>query len=147
MIRKIKTGNLNFSEFGLLVWFTSLFIFITLVVDRSGIERYYLPIMFPVMLIASYGLWSFIKQIQNQREKILFFMSFMIAHSLYIISLFNDIYFSSAIWGSPSDMSSKDSLNDPLVYVSSIIFVVIFVIVYLRTKTHFVNSKLVLKKG
>jgi len=146
MIRKIKTGNLNFSEFALLVWFTSVFIFITLFVDRSGLERYYLPIMFPVMLIASHALWKFIKQIQNQKEKILFFMSFIIAHSLYIISFFNDIYFSSAKWGSPLDMSSKYSLNDPLVYVSSIIFVVIFVIVYLRTKTYFVKGRLVIKK-
>jgi len=146
MIRKIKTGNLNFSEFALLVWFTSVFIFTTLFVDRSGLERYYLPIMFPVMLIASHALWKFIKQIQTQKEKILFFMSFIIAHSLYIISFFNDIYFSSAIWGSPLDVSSKYSLNEPLVYASSIIFVVIFVIIYLRTKTHYVNGRLEIKK-
>jgi len=145
MIRKIKTGNLNFSEFTLLVWFTSVFIFIMLFVDRSGLERYYLPIMFPVMLIASYALWNFIKQIQNQKEKILFFMSFIIAHSLYIISIFDEIYFSNAEWISPLVMSSKNSLNDPLVYVSSIIFVVIFVIVYLRTKIYFVNGRLIIK--
>jgi len=83
---------------------------------------------------------------ENQKEKILFFMSFIIAHSLYIISFFNDIYFSSAIWGSPLDMSSKYALNEPLVYVSSIIFVVIFVIIYLRTKTHYVNGRLEIKK-
>jgi len=73
MIKKIKDRNLNFSEFVLLVLFTSLFIFMTLFVDRFTIERYYLPIMFPVMLIASYGLWNFIQQIQTQKGKILFF--------------------------------------------------------------------------
>jgi len=146
MIRKIKTGNLNFSEFALIVWFTSVFIFVTLFVDRATLDRYYLPVMFPILLIASYALWTFIKQIQNQKEKILFFMSFIIAHSLYVISLFNDIYFSRREWGSPSAVSSKDSLNEPLVYVSSIIFVVIFVIVLLRSKIHFVNGRLVIKK-
>jgi len=147
IIKKIKTGNLNFSEFVLFVWFTSVFIFVTLFVDRSGIERYYLPIMFPVMLIASYGLWKFIKQIQNQKEKILFFMSFIIAHLLYIISFFDEIYFSIG-WGvRPLYMSSKYSLNEPLVYVSSIVFVVIFVLVYLRAKTNFVRGRLVIKKG
>ncbi len=99
------------------------------------------------MLIASHALWKFIKQIQNQKEKIIFFMSFIIVHSLYIISLFDQIYFSSAKWGSPLDMSSKYSLNDPLVYVSSIVFVIIFVIVYFRTKTYFVKGRLVIKKG
>jgi len=148
MIRKIKTGNLNFSEFTSLVWFTSVFIFITLFVDWSSAERYYLPIMFPVMLIASHALWKFIKQIQNQKEKILFFMSFIIAHSLYIISFFDEIYFSRLVKHTSPALytSSKYSLNDPLVYVSSIIFVVIFVIVYLRTKTYFVKGRLVIKK-
>jgi len=149
MMRKIKTGNLNFSGLVLLVWFTSIFIFITLFVDWSSAERYYLPIMFPVMLIASHALWKFIKQIENQKEKILFFMSFIIAHSLYIISFFDDIYFSRLVKHTSPALytSSKYSLNDPLVYVSSIVFVMIFVIVLLRSKTYFVHGKLVLKKG
>jgi len=147
MIRKIKTGNLNFSEFALLVWFTSLFIFMTLFVDRFTIERYYLTIMFSVMLIASYGLWNFIQQIQNKKEKILFFMAFIIAHSLYLVPHLSEIYFSTERWGGIRLISSQYSLNDPLVYVSSIVFVVIFVIVLLRSKTHFVHGRLVIKKG
>ena len=147
MINKIKTRNLKFSEFALLVWFTSLFIFITLFVDRPFVERYYLPLMFPVILIASYALWKFIKQIQNQKEKILFVMSFIIAHSLYIITFFDTIYFSSSMLvGNPLPVSTQLSLIEPLVYVSSIIFVVIFVIVYLRTKTYLVKGRLVIKK-
>ncbi len=42
-------------------------------------------------------------------------------------------------WPSPDELSSGR--------LFSIIFVVIFVIVYLRTKTYFVNSRLVIKKG
>jgi len=63
MIRKIKNRNLKFSEFVLLVWFTSLFILTILIVDFVWIERYYIPLMFPVILIASYALAEFIKQI------------------------------------------------------------------------------------
>jgi len=139
MIKKIKTGNLKFSEFALLVWFTSLFIFTVLIVDFAWIERYYLPIMFPVILIASYGLGKFIKQIQNQKEKILFFVLFIISNSLYIISFFDVIYFSSnsllSAWTSPLPVSLQLALIDPLVYVSTIIFVMIFVLIYLRIKT------------
>jgi len=150
MINKIKTRNLKFSEFALLVWFTSLFIFVTLFIDRPFVERYYLPLMFPVILIASYALWKFIKQIQNQKEKILFFMSFIIAHSLYIITFSDTIYFSSSMHlmplGNTLPVSSQLSLIEPLVYVSSIVFVVIFVIVYLRTKTYYDNRRLLIKK-
>jgi len=95
LIKKIKNRNHIFSEFALLVWFTSLFIFSVLVVDEPTVERYYLPVMFPIILIASYGLGRFIKQIQNQKEKILFFMSFIIAHSLYIIPFADEMYYSS----------------------------------------------------
>jgi len=134
LIRKIKTRNLKFSEFALLVWFFGVFIFTLLTVDDPTIERYYLTVMFPIILIASYALGNFIKQIQNQKEKILFFMLFIITHSLYIISFFNNIYFSSAYWGNPLPVSSQLSLNNPLVYVSTIIFVAVFILIYLRVK-------------
>jgi len=134
LIRKIKTGNLKFSEFALLVWFTSLFIFTVLIVNSPTNERFYLPIMFPVILIASYALEKFIKQIQNQKEKILFSMLFIITHSLYMISLFDKIYFAGGSMTNPLPVSSQLSLNDPLVYVSTIIFVGVFILIYLRVK-------------
>ena len=135
IIRKIRPGNLNFSEFVLLVWFASTFIISVLFVDYPPVERFYLNPLFPIVLLASYGLWNFIKQIKNQKEKILFFMSFIIAHSLYVIPQLDEIYFStSGWWRNPIPVSSESSLIEPLVYVSSIIFVVIFVLVSLRIK-------------
>ena len=140
MIRKIKNRNFVFSEFVLLVWFTSLFIFTVLVVDYAWIERYYLPVMFPVMLIASYGLGRFIKEIQSQKEKILFFSSFIIAQAIYLIPFIEEIYYSSytrilSPWSQHMLVHSQLALNDPLVYVSSITFIMIFVLIYLRIKT------------
>jgi len=135
IIRKIKTRNLMFSEFSLLVLFTTLFIFPVLIVDHPWVERYYLPAMFPVMLIAAYGLGRFIQKIQSQKEKILFFTSFIIAHSLYIIPFFDKIYFSSVEWGNPLPVSLQLALNDPLVYVSTITFIMIFILIYIRIKT------------
>jgi len=135
IIRKIKSRNLKFSEFALLVWFTSLFVFTVLVMNEPSVERFYLPLMFPVILIASYALGEFIKQIQNQKKKILFFMLFIITHSLYIISFFDEIYFSNrGGWLSPLPVSSEHSLIDPVVYLSSMIFVGISFLIYLRVK-------------
>jgi len=134
LIIKIKNRNLKFSEFTLLVWFVSLFIFSVLIVDDPTIERYYLPLMFPIMLIASYGLWNFIKQIPNQKAKILFFVLFIAAHSLYIISFFDKIYFSGAYWINPLPVSSQLSLNNPIVYLSSLVFVMIFVLIFIGMK-------------
>jgi len=134
LIQKIKTRNLKFSELVLLVWFASVFIFVLLIVDFPTFERYYLPVMFPIMLIAAYGLGSFIKQIQSQKEKILFFTSFIIAQSLYIISYFDHMYFSNSYDREVFQATSELALNDPLVYVSSITFVMISFLIYLRIK-------------
>jgi len=136
MIKKIKDKNLKFSELALLVWFSSIFIFVVLIVDMPTQERYYLPLMFSIILIASYALGEFIKQIQSQKEKILFFMSFIITHSLYIIAYFDKIYFSNEFWRNPLPVSSELSLNDPLVYVSSITFIMIFILIYFRIRVH-----------
>jgi len=140
IIRKIEIRNLNFSEFALLIWFTSLFILAVLLNDVHW-ERYYLPLMFPVMMIASYALGNFVKQIKNQKEKILFFTSFIIAHSLYIISFFEKSYLSNTYMKGPFTLSSQQALNDPLVYVSSIIFIIISFIVYIRTKKKFLPKR------
>jgi len=135
MIRKIKNRNLKFSEFILLAWFASLFILTVLLVDFAWIERYYIPLMFPVILIASYALAEFIKQIQNQKEKILFFILFIVAHSLYIISFFDEIYFSiRGGWLSPMPVSSQLSLIEPVVYLSSMMLVAVSFLIYLRIK-------------
>jgi len=135
IIRNIKTRNLKFSELVLLVWFASIFIFVFLIVDHPTLIRYYLPVMFPVMLIAAYGLGSFIKQIHGQKEKILFFTSFIIAHSLYIISYFDHIYFSNIYDREGGYQTSSElALNEPLVYVSTITFVMISFLIYLRIK-------------
>jgi len=91
--------------------------------------------MFPLILIASYALTEFIKQIQNKKEKILFFMLFIIAHSLYIISFFDEIYFSNTgWWGNPLPVLSEHSLIEPVVYLSSMMFVGISLLIYLRVK-------------
>jgi len=134
MIRKIKSRNLKFSEFSLLVWFTSMFIFSVLIIDFLWIGRYYLPLMFPIMFIAAYALGDFIKQIQNQKEKILFFTLFITTHSLYIISFFDELYFSNVRWYSPFPVSLQDALIDPLVSVSTIIFIGVTFLIYLRPK-------------
>jgi len=149
IIKKIKVGNLNFAEFAILVWFTSLYILTVLYSDKPPVERYYLSPFFPLILIASYGLWNFIKQIKNQKKRILFVMLFFIAHSLYLIPHIDKIYLHLYEWRffkSPLPVAAELSLNDPLVYLSSIIFVVIFIIVLLRSKTHFVHGRLVIKK-
>jgi len=124
-----------FSELVLLVLFTNVFILTVLIVDFPTIERYYLPIMLSVMLIAAYGLGSLFKQLQNQNEKILLFTSFIIAHSLYMIPFFDKIYFSSVEWANPLPVSSQLSLNSPLVFISTFTFIMIFVLIYLRIKT------------
>jgi len=136
IIKNIKSGNLKFSEFVLLVWFSSLFIINVLTIDYFHAVRIYFPTFFPIILIASYGLWRFVKQIQNKKEEILFSAFFIITHSLYLIPFLNRLYFSPKIYlSTPMPVYSQLSLNDPIVYVSSLAFVMIFFLILIRIKT------------
>jgi len=69
-------------------------------------------------------------------------MSFIIAHSLYLIPHLDEIYRSTTRWRNPFPISSELSLTEPFVYVSSIVFVIILIIFLLRSKTCFVNDRL-----
>ena len=60
-------------------------------------------------------------------------MSFIIAHSLYVILFFNRIYFSSTNVNYPF-INSQFALTEPLVYVSTIIFVVISFLLFIKIK-------------
>ncbi len=89
----------------------------------------------PEVAPSSYGFWRFIKQIKNQKGKILFSAFFIITHTLYLIPLLNTIYFSQEVYvESPLPVSSQLSLNEPIVYLSSLLFVLIFVLICLNIK-------------
>jgi len=154
LISKIKKTSINFSEFLLLVWFTSLFVLIVLTVREFNMERYFLPLMFPIMIIASYGMWNLICKIQSKKEKFLLFFSFIFCHSLFTLTFWKTIYFSPGVDAvdpnriiSPSHLpfTMQNAINDPIIQWTSIGFIIILIALIIKNRKtkneNFLNTK------
>lgn len=129
--KSIKNKNFSFAEFIVLIWFSSFFIIEALTVKNFQLDRYYLPAMFPMMLISAYGLWNFIKNLKFKKIKILFTGFFIYVHAITTLSLWEIMYNSPGIRIADypnSDLSLQTALMEPIVIVSSIGFVIFCVI-------------------
>jgi len=136
LISKIRTTSINFSELLLLVWFTSLFVFIVLTVREFNMERYFLPLMLPIMLIASYGMWNLIGKIHSRKEKFLLFFSFIFCHSLFTLTFWKTIYFSPEVDAVTPHLpfTMQNSFNDPIIQWTSIAFVIILITLIVKNR-------------
>lgn len=132
---KIKRKTLSNLEFLMLIWYSTTFVIISLSVDSYNSTRHFMPLFFPMMLIASYGLWNFLKQYQSYILKMGFFVFTMFTHSLTYLVFWERIYFEpSLIWILPLDINLRDSLSFPLVLFSGILFLTSFSILFICKK-------------
>ncbi len=135
LISKIRARSINCSEFILLIWFTSLFVLVVLTVREFNMERYYLPLMIPIMLIASYGMWNLLGKIQNKKEKFLLFFSFIFCHSLFTLTFWEHIYFSPGVFQfNPLPFTMQNSFEEPIIQWSSIGFVILLITLLFKNR-------------
>jgi len=135
LVNKINKRNLTFAELLLLVWFTSLFLLTILTVSWVHIERYFIPIMFSLIFISAYGLSNFLERIKNKKDRIIFFVLFLVSHSVYALSFWEKIYLSPYYyWNSQMvgqamiTTTIQNSIQDPLVYLLTIALLIFFII-------------------
>lgn len=109
----------------LLLWFASTFIFTLLIARDFSLERYLLPLLISIILIASYGLWIFIKNLTHNRTKIVFSIYFILVHSMTAVSYWQKIYFSpETTWVNPLHYGTlQDSFDYYLTFGMNITFV------------------------
>ena len=135
IIQKIRKRNLQFSEFFLLAWYIPIFIVSGLITDSYNATRYFLPLMFPMMLMMSYGLWRFIENISSTNLKFYFVSLFIFTHGITYMIFWERIYLQpTIIWRLPYEINLRESLSEPIVYVSSIIFIISFFVIYFKNK-------------
>ena len=135
LISKIRARSINCSEFLILIWFTSLFVLVVLTVREFNMERYYLPLMIPIMLIASYGMWNLLGKIQNKKEKFLLFFSFIFCHSLFTLTFWEHIYFSPGVFQfNPLPFTMQNSFEEPIIQWSSIGFVILLITLLFKNR-------------
>jgi len=145
LINSIKKKNFSHSEFMMILWFSITFIFAVLTIKYFMLDRFYLSVMFPIMLISGYGLWMLIKNIANKKLKFTFLGFFFYCHVITTLALWQIMYNSTLkeMASFPnSDLSLQSALNEPIVVISSIGFIVFFVfMVILKIKNKQVFKK------
>ena len=135
IIQKIRKRNLKFSEFFILAWYIPIFIFSGLITDSYNVTRYFLPLMFPMLLMMSYGLWRFIENIPFVKLKLYFVCLFIFSHAITYLIFWERIYLQpTIIWRLPHDINLRESLSEPIVYVSSLVFIISLVVIYFKKR-------------
>jgi len=136
IIRKILKRKFLNSELLALSWFTILFILIALSLQTYNSSRYYLPLLFPIMLIASYGIEKYCR-VLTTNEKILVLASYFITQIFMTITFIKIIYFSNKqILSEPLPLSLQEGLSDIIVLLSSFFFVVIMILFSFKNFKH-----------
>ena len=127
ILQKIRNKNLTLQEFLMLGWYVPIFIFLGLSIESYNTSRFFLPLMFPMILIMSYGLWRFCENIASNKIIIGFVSLTIISHVITYLVFWKMIYFEPlTIWRLPWDVNLRDSLSDPVVFYVSIVFLVSF---------------------
>src|SRR5574340_35404 len=128
IIKKIRTLKDGIPELLLLIWFVSTF-FTTLIISRDlSLERYMLPFLISIIIIASYGFWNFARHVASKKIQIGFIMCAIFAHATTSLSYWERLYFSpGTFWTNPLPYGTfQESLANPFVLVVNAIFVAFF---------------------
>jgi len=143
LIQKIRKHKLSKMEFLTGFWFVTLFIFCSLITDSYNVSRYFLPLMFPIMLIMAYGTWRLCENMKSDLFKIGFVCLTTISHSITYLIFWKMIYFEpETIWKLPWDINLRESLSEPLVLSISVIFsLVLLTICIMKIKTTKIYQK------
>lgn len=125
LIYEVWRGRRWSPEAILLLWFASTFIFTLLIARDFSLERYLLPFLIPIIFIASYGLWIFIKNITHNKTKFVFSIYFILVHSMTAMSYWQKIYFSpETTWVNPLHYGTlQDSFDYYLTFMMNISFI------------------------
>jgi hypothetical protein len=82
-----------------------------------------------IIIIASYGFWSFMRGISNNKTKIVFVTCFLFAHAVTSMSYWQKIYLSPGMfWTNPLSYGTlQESLVNPVTLIVNIVFVIFFI--------------------
>lgn len=127
LILKIKHKNLLLSEFLIISWYLCIYVFLSLTLESYNTSRHFIPIIFPMILIMSYGLCKFLKNFSFNKIKIFFILLVMFCHAITSLIFLELIYYKpDMIWIMPSIVTFRDSLSNPIVLYTGVIFILIF---------------------
>lgn len=139
-VNKIRKRNNCISEILLITWFVSTF-FTTLMIARDlSLERYLLPFLLSIVMISSYGLWNFAREM-NKKIQIALVASAILAHAATSLSYWQNIYMSpGTFWTNPLPYGTlQESIaNIPTLAVNVVLLAFFALVVTRKVRTKIV---------
>ena len=127
---RFKTRKIIPAELFIFVWYVSVYITLTPLLESYNVSKGFVPIIFPMALIMSYGLWRFIENFPNKKATIFFFGLTMFVHAVTTIVFWKIIYFEPLMLRIlPSFVNFKVALSNPYVICLGIIYIAIFLLI------------------
>jgi len=132
IILKLKTKTILLSELMVLVWYISVYIFTSLTAESYNQSRYFLPLAFPMIIIASYGFLNVVRGLPRFIQ-ISFAIVSLSSHIITYLIFWSDIYFNpQKIWRLPLYFNLQKSLEESYVLILGLIFVFTMIIIFLH---------------
>jgi len=129
LIQNVRRFKDCIPEALVLIWFVSTFIMTLMIARDLSLERYLLPFLISIIIIASYGFLNVIKNISKMKVKISFTIYFLFTHAITSMSFWQKIYLSpGTFWTNPLPYGTlQESLTNPFILIINIIFVLFFI--------------------
>ena len=129
IIKKIRKFKDCIPESLVLIWFVSTFVTTLMIARDLSLERYMLPFLISVIVIASYGFYQFTRHISSKKIQYAFATCAILAHATTSLSYWQKIYFSpGTFWTNPLPYGTlQESLANPFTLFTIVIFVVFFI--------------------
>jgi len=149
LLWKISRNKITYGELVIISWYVSIFIILSSIIESYNSTRHFLPIVFPMILIMAYGFTKFLNIIINYKEKIILIILTFFGHFVTVMIFWEYIYFKPEfVWRLPSicvkeetidvcireHVSLSEALGEPIVLVSSIIFVSSIVVFFIKNR-------------
>lgn len=129
VIQKVRKFKDCIPESLVLIWFVSTFITTLMIARDLSLERYMLPFLISVIIIASYGFYQFTRRVSSKKIQYAFAACTIFAHAVTSLSYWQKIYFApGTFWTNPLPYGTfQESLTNPLTLFVSMAFLVFFI--------------------
>ena len=143
LLHSIKNKTITGSELIIIFWISSIFLFLSTMMESYSTSRFFVMIFFPLILVSSYGYWKFFTVIHNKKIQFLSFSLLIAGHAATTLVFWKEIFYSPLIiWSDPLFIKLQIAVTNIEVLGLGIIFSLFFIIFGIYRKKILKNNML-----
>ena len=128
----LRKKSFEFSKLILASWYFLTFLMLALTIDSYQYDRYWIGLFFPMMFIASYGIYRLTKNL-NSFTTFTFLAISILTHALSIFVFWEILYAGPTVALTPPfPISLQESITIPLIYSFNIIFCIFTAVLIIK---------------